>query len=66
MICPKKSCGYEFCFICLQHFPCVSGPYEPCKLAPCQPPTSSRPPRPPSPPPLTTPPASQDDTCTIL
>lgn len=40
MTCPNKNCNYDFCFICLQSFPCGTAAYEPCKLAPRQQSTS--------------------------
>lgn len=36
MECPNKSCKYNFCFMCLQHYPCRTGPNEACSLAPRQ------------------------------
>ena len=49
MKCPTKHCKYEFCFICLQHYPCKTGAKKPCTLAPRQGPTFL------CPPPLTAP-----------
>lgn len=34
--CPSKSCKYEFCFICLEHYPCKTAYDKPCALAPRQ------------------------------